>query len=166
MPTGNIAWLGCEYILYIYVCLDGYMDIWMDRCISGWMDYWEGEWICGWLSGCLSVWMYRGVACPVRLCLYTFAPVCMSSWSAKCDGKRSHYCYFLTNLRLDIGLHVWPTSSCLINGYIVVLYSYTPLITSILYSCGTVLHIDWLPLVDYGKTWHDNIATFSIRGGW
>jgi hypothetical protein len=47
--------------------------------------------------------------------------------------------------------NAYTTASCLINGYIVVLYAYTPLIISIMYFCGTVLYFDWLPLVDVIK---------------
>ena len=39
------------------VCIDGWMDGWVDKSVDGWMDGWINEWMGGWMDGQMNGWV-------------------------------------------------------------------------------------------------------------
>ena len=53
-PKPNCSYLG---LMYLYVWMDGCMDVWMDIWMDGWMDGWMHGCMDAWMHGCMDAWM-------------------------------------------------------------------------------------------------------------
>ena len=89
-------------LMYVYVCMDGWMDGWMCMYVYVWMDGWMDVCVCMcmyvyvWMDG----WMYVYVC--VCMCMYVY--VCMDGWM---DGWMCMYVYVWMDGWMDGWMYVY-----------------------------------------------------------
>ncbi|KAJ8047822.1 hypothetical protein HOLleu_06929 [Holothuria leucospilota] len=61
---------GCVYVCMYGVWMFGCIDVWMDGWMDGWVDEWVDEWVGGWMDGWMCVDVYVCVYACMRACVH------------------------------------------------------------------------------------------------